>query len=116
MLMLNSTQEGSVGRALQRLEQSNTAKICFFIIYMRPHIEAKSFGNVTELLRALMRLESLEPERKQFFKANEAARQSIERQFRELCSEDVLKLHRRGRPRKFYRLLCRNPNYSGGEL
>lgn len=95
-----STQEGSVGRALQRLEQSNAAKICFFIICMRPHIEAKRFRTVTELLRAFMRLESLDPERKRFFQTNEAARRSLKGQFRDICSEDGLKLHRRGQPRK----------------
>jgi hypothetical protein len=66
---------------------------------MRPYIEAKRFRNVTELLRAFMRMESLDLERKHFFESNEAARQSIERQFRDICCEDGLELRGKGRPR-----------------
>ncbi len=94
------TRNDGVDRAVQRLNDSNTAKICFFVLCMRPHIEARRFRSVSDLGRAFMRLEQLDPERKKFLSTNEDARLSLERQFRDICSEDGLKLRPRGRPPK----------------
>jgi len=95
-----SVRNDSVKRALERLQDSNTAKICFFLLCMRPHIERRKFRTVSDLLSVFMRIEQLDPHRKKFLCENEAARRSLEGQFRDICSEDGLKLHGRGQPRK----------------
>jgi hypothetical protein len=45
-----SVRKNSTKQSLQRLEDSNTARICFFLLCMRPHIEARKFRSVSELL------------------------------------------------------------------
>jgi len=95
-----SVRKNSTKQSLQRLEDSNTAKICFFLLCMRPHIEARKFRSVSELVSLFIRIEELDSERKRFLKENDAARRSLEGQFRDICSEDGLKLRTKGRPRK----------------
>jgi hypothetical protein len=90
----------SVEKAMQRLDDNNTARICFFLICMGPFIAAKKFHTVSDLVRAFMQFEELDPARKRFLKENESARRSLVGQFRDICSEDGLKLHPRGAPRK----------------
>ena len=95
-----SVRKNSTKQSLQRLEDSNTAKICFFLLCMRPHIEARKFRSVSELVSLFIRMEELDSERKRFLKESDAARRSLEGQFRDICSEDGLKLRTKGRPRK----------------
>lgn len=97
---VESIGNDSVTRALGRLNDSNTAKICFFLLCMRLHIEAKKFRSVSDLLRFFIKLEELDPERKAFFYENPRALRSLEGQFRDICSEDGLRLRGKGRPRK----------------
>jgi hypothetical protein len=95
-----TARNDSVEKAMQRLDDSNTAKICFFLICMAPFIAAKKFRTVSDLVRVFMQLEELDPERKRFFANKKKARDGLEQQFRDICSEDGLKLHPRGQPRK----------------
>lgn len=90
----------SVEEAMQRLNDSNTVKICFFLMCMGPFIAAKKFRTVGDLVRAFMQLEELDPARKQFLKENDSTRRSLVGQFRDICSEDGLRLSGRGRPKK----------------
>ena len=83
---------------------------------MRPHIEARKFRSVSELVSLFIRIEELDSERKRFLKENDAARRSLEGQFRDICSEDGLKLRTKGRPRKILSVGRNDPNYSGGEM
>jgi hypothetical protein len=95
-----SVRKDSFGYAVQRLRDSNTVRICFFLMCMRPHIEAGKFSNITGLVNAFIRHEEQDPRRKKLLSANEAVRKSLEQQFRDICSEDSLKLQGKGRPKK----------------
>ena len=97
---VESVEKGTVDQALNRLIDSNTAKICFFLLLMIPHIRARRFHSVSELLRVFMQIEELDEDRKKFLKQNESVRRSLEQQFRDICSEDALRLRSKGRPQK----------------
>jgi len=97
---VESVEKGTVDRALNRLIDSNTAKICFFLLLMIPHIRARRFHSVSELLRVFMQIEELDEDRKKFLKQNEGVRRTLEQQFRDICSEDGLRLRGKGRPKK----------------
>jgi hypothetical protein len=97
---VESVENDCVTRSLSRLDESNTAKICFFLLCMRVHIEAGKFRSVSELLRLYVKFEELDPQRKAFFEEKPRALRNLEGQFRDICSEDGLKLRGKGRPRK----------------
>jgi hypothetical protein len=90
----------TAGYGINRLEDSKTVQICFFLMCMRPWIEAKKVSTVTELFKWYMKFQELDETAKDFFKKNPASLVSLRAQFRKICSEDKVKLRGRGRPRK----------------
>jgi hypothetical protein len=86
--------------ALQRLGDSQTAQICLFLVFARPWIEADKIVSVTVLFETFMKIKEQFPGQREFFERHDEAHRSLEAQFRNICSEDGLKVRGRGRPRK----------------
>jgi hypothetical protein len=86
--------------AMNRFRDNQTVQICVFLILARPWIESRKVGSVSALFEVFMKIKEAFPGQKQFFDAHPRARQSLEAQFRNICSEDDLKIRGRGRPRK----------------
>jgi hypothetical protein len=86
--------------AMDRLSDSQTAQICLLLIFARPWIESRKVGSVTALFETFMKIKEAFPGQRQFFRAHPQARQSLEAQFRNICSQDEVKIRSRGRPRK----------------
>ena len=85
--------------SVKRLRDSNTVKICMFLMGLRPAIEAGKFRTVSELIDVYYYL--LDGNEKRCEEENKSAvRKSFELQFQKICTEDGLKLAGRGRPRK----------------
>jgi hypothetical protein len=93
-------EKDTFGFAMNRLKDNQTAQICLLLIFARPWIESKKVGSVTALFETFMKIKEAFPGQKQFFDSHPPARRSLEAQFRNICSEDGIKLRSRGRPRK----------------
>lgn len=83
------------GEAQLRLKDSNTAKMCFFLIWMKGPIEAKAFGTVAEMFQTYCKIHAA------FGKpaAPPSAIASLKQQFSTLCSENGIKLAKPGQPK-----------------
>lgn len=86
--------------AMNRLSDSQTAQICLVLIFARPWIESKKVPSVTALFETFIKIKEAFPGRKEFFRGHPEARRSLEAQFRNICSQDGVKIRSRGRPRK----------------
>jgi hypothetical protein len=86
--------------AMNRLSDNQTAQICLFLVFARPWIESKKIGSVTALFETFMKIKEAFPGQEEFFRAHPQARRSLEAQFRNICSQDGVKIRSRGRPRK----------------
>jgi len=86
--------------AMNRLRDSQTAQICVFLILARPWIESRKVASVSALFEIFIKIKEAFPGQKEFFDAHPQARQSLEAQFRNICSRDDVKIRGRGRPRK----------------
>jgi hypothetical protein len=86
--------------AMDRFRDSQTAQICVFLIFARSLIESRKVGSVSALFEIFIKIKEAFPGQKQFFDAHPQTRQSLEAQFRNICSQDDVKIRGRGRPRK----------------
>jgi hypothetical protein len=94
-------KKGVAKFGIDRLRDNNTAQVCLFLIFARPWIEGKTVMSVTELFQSFMKIREAFPGQREFFARHPNARTSLERQFRNICSEEGVKVRQRGRPRKF---------------
>jgi len=86
--------------AKDRLGDSQTAQVCLFLIFARPWIETRRIASVTALFDTFVRIKEAFPGQKEFLCQHPQVRRTLEAQFRNICSEDGIKIRGRGRPRK----------------
>ncbi len=97
-----SFAKGASGEAvcysLERMGDNHTVQICLFLMSVRPWIDAKKVRNIAELLTCYRKI--LRACGDKFFDENPRAWANFSAQFRNICSEDGLRIANRGRPRK----------------
>ncbi len=84
-------------QATERMKDSNTAKMCFFLIMARPWIDAKRVKSVAEMFGVYRTIHAA------FGRPaapNPYALASLRIQFSTLCSECGVKIRGRGHPKK----------------
>jgi len=89
-------ERGVALQATQRMKDSNTAKMCFFLLMVRPFIDAKSVKSVAEMFKTYCIVHAA------FGRPaapTEMAMASLKTQFSSLCVECGLKIRGKGRPK-----------------